>query len=853
MNCPNSSLAAGAHETCTGSYTTTSGDVSNGSVTNTATASGDDSNGNPVTSGPSSVTVPFSGLTIVKSTTSIFTASGQTLHYSYLVTNTGSGTLTGVAVQDDLISGVSCPDSSLAAGAHETCTGSYTTTSGDVSNGSVTNTATASGDDSNGNTVTSGPSSVTVPFSGLTIVKSTTSIFTASGQTLHYSYLVTNTGSGTLTSIAVQDNLISGVSCPDSSLAAGAHETCTGSYTTTSGDVSNGSVTNTATASGNDSNGNPVTSGPSSVTVPFSGLTIVKSTTSIFTASGQTLHYSYLVTNTGSGTLTAIAVQDNLITGVSCPDSSLAAGAHETCTGSYMTTSGDVTNGSVTNTATASGNDSNGNPVTSGPSSVTVPFSGLTIVKSTTSIFSASGQTLNYSYLVTNTGAGTLTGVAVQDNLITGVSCPDSSLAAGAHETCTGSYMTTSGDVTNGSVTNTATASGNDSNGNPVTSGPSSVTVPFSGLTIVKSTTSIFSASGQTLTYSYLVTNTGAGTLTGVAVQDNLITGVSCPDSSLAAGAHETCTGSYMTTSANVTAGSVTNTATASGNDSNGNPVTSGPSSVTVNLSGLTIVKSTTSIFTASGQTLTYSYLVTNTGAGTLTGVAVQDNLITGVSCPDSSLAAGAHETCTGSYMTTSANVTAGSVTNTATASGNDSNGNPVTSGPSSVTVNLSGLTIVKSTTSIFTASGQTLNYSYLVTNTGAGTLTGVAVQDNLITGVSCPDSSLAAGAHETCTGSYMTTSANVTAGSVTNTATASGDDSNGNPVDLRAQLGDGQPVGPDHREVHHLDLHRLGPDPRLQLPGHQHRRRHADRDRGAGQPDLGCQLPGLVAGGRGP
>ena len=853
VSCPDSSLAAGAHETCTGSYVTTSANVTAGFVTNTATASGNDSNGNPVTSGPSSVTVPLSGLTIVKSTTSVFTASGETLHYSYLVTNTGDGTLTGVAVQDNLIAGVSCPDSSLGAGAHETCTGSYVTTSANVTAGFVTNTATASGNDSNGNPVTSGPSSVTVPLSGLTIVKSTTSVFTASGQTLHYSYLVTDTGKGTMTGVAVQDNLIAGVSCPDSSLAAGAHETCTGSYVTTSGDVTNGSVTNTATASGNDSNGNPVTSGPSSVTVPFSGLTIVKSTTSIFTASGQTLHYSYLVTDTGEGTMTGVAVQDNLIAGVSCPDSSLAAGAHETCTGSYVTTSANVTAGFVTNTATASGNDSNGNPVTSGPSSVTVPLSGLTIVKSTTSVFTASGQTLHYSYLVTDTGKGTMTGVAVQDNLIAGVSCPDSSLAAGAHETCTGSYVTTSGDVTNGSVTNTATASGNDSNGNPVTSGPSSVTVPFSGLTIVKSTTSIFTASGQTLHYSYLVTNTGDGTLASIAVQDDLIAGVSCPDSLLAAGAHETCTGSYVTTGANVTAGSVTNTATASGDDSNGNTVTSGPSSVTVPFSGLIIVKSTTSIFTASGQTLHYNYLVTNSGSGTLTSIAVQDNLISGVTRPDSSLAAGAHESCTGSYVTTSGDVSNGSVTNTATASGNDSNGNKVTSGPSSVTIQLSQLGIVKSTTSIFTASGQTLHYSYVVTNGGTGTLTSIEVHDNLISGVTCPDSSLAAGAHETCTGSYMTTGGDVTNGSVTNTANGDGSRFRGQHGHLGAELGHRAVLRPDHRQVDHVGLHCLGADTALQLRGHQHRLWHADRDRSAGQPDLERELPQLIAGGRGP
>jgi uncharacterized repeat protein (TIGR01451 family) len=213
----------------------------------------------------------YSPLLLSKSTTSTgYSAAGQTIPYSYLVTNSGTLTMTGVAVTDDQNS-VSCPSSTLAAGAAETCTGTYTITQSDVDTGSVTNTATATASDSEG-LVTSSPSSVTVAAnsanSSISLTKSTTSTgYGAAGQTIPYSYLVTNTGTTTLTGVGVNDDLVPTVSCASGTLAAGAAETCTGTYTVTQGDVDAGSVTNIATASGTNPQSLVVTSSPSSVTV----------------------------------------------------------------------------------------------------------------------------------------------------------------------------------------------------------------------------------------------------------------------------------------------------------------------------------------------------------------------------------------------------------------------------------------------------------------------------------------------------------------------------------------------------------------------------------------------------------
>ena len=423
----------------------------------------------------------------------------------------------------------------------------------------------------------------------------------------------------------------------------------------------------------------------------YSPLLLAKSTTSTgYSAAGQTIGYDYLLTNTGNLAFTGVSVTDDRNT-VTCPSDTLAAGTSETCTGSYTVTPTDVSAGSVTNIAVATASDTEG-VVTSTPSAVTVlavsPAPSISLTKSTTSAgYGVAGQTIGYDYLVTNTGTVTLTGVGVSDNMNT-VACPSGSLSAGASETCTGTYTVTQADVDGGSVTNTATASSTS----PVAvSAPSTVTVLASSATtsiaLTKSTSSAgYGAAGQTIGYDYLVTNTGTTTLTDVSVSDDM-NAVTCPSGSLAPATSQTCSGTYTVTQADVDGGSVTNTATAAG--THDGVVTSAPSSVTVDASlattSISVVTSTTSAgYGAAGQTIDYTYLVTNTGTTTLTGVSVTATL-SPASCPTGTLAPGASETCTGTYTVTRADVSAGSVTDTATAAG--THNGVVTSAPSSVTV----------------------------------------------------------------------------------------------------------------------------------------------------------------------
>ena len=71
---------------------------------------------------------------------------GDKIAWSFLVKNTGTVTVTTVAVTDPTAGAISCPATTLAPGVSTTCTsGAHTITQADVDAGVVNNTATATG------------------------------------------------------------------------------------------------------------------------------------------------------------------------------------------------------------------------------------------------------------------------------------------------------------------------------------------------------------------------------------------------------------------------------------------------------------------------------------------------------------------------------------------------------------------------------------------------------------------------------------------------------------------------------------------------------------------------------------
>ena len=75
---------------------------------------------------------------------------------------------------------------------------------------------------------------------------------------------------------------------------------------------------------------------------------------------GSTVTFTYLITNTGDVTLSPVALTDNILGTISCPQTSLAANKSETCTKTTTARAGTVTN---VGTVSAQAVDPSGQPV----------------------------------------------------------------------------------------------------------------------------------------------------------------------------------------------------------------------------------------------------------------------------------------------------------------------------------------------------------------------------------------------------------------------------------------------------------------------------------------------------------
>ncbi len=181
-----------------------------------------------------------------------------------------------------------------------------------------------------------------------------------------------------------------------------------------------------------------------------------------------------------------------------------------------------------------------------------------------------------------------------------------------------------------------------------------------------------YSSVGDEITYTFTVTNNGNVTLTDVVVTDPLFDLEFGPIDELEPGDEYTFTYIYTITQDDMDAGSVVNTATATGFLGEEELIADDTETITADQQpAIALSKSADpQTYSSEGDEITYTFTVTNNGNVTLTDLVVNDPLFDLEFGPIEELEPGEELTFTYIYSITQEDVDAGSVVNTATATG---------------------------------------------------------------------------------------------------------------------------------------------------------------------------------------
>lgn len=305
------------------------------------------------------------------------------------------------------------------------------------------------------------------------------------------------------------------------------------------------------------------------------------------------------------------------------------------------------------------------------------------------------------------------------------------------------------------------------------------VAIVAPGVSIAKSARGVAEGSSlierSTVTWDYVVTNTGNEPLQDLVVVDDRGVAVDCAGvTTLAIGAAMTCNGSGSIGDHDVEPTIYRNVATVTGEGGlSGTPVEAEDewsARVLPYVPLVSVLKS--GVVTSGGAaitegsslpgmtTVTWSYLVTNTGNEPIEDIEVVDDRLApgAVSCPVSVLAVGASTTCTA----TGSIGNAPTYTNlaTATAIGSESGDDAIAIDDWSVVVDplVPLVAIDKFAAGVSEAPAQimpctSVTWTYRVTNSGPEALTGILVTDSRGVAVACPATTLGVGASMDCTG----------------------------------------------------------------------------------------------------
>jgi uncharacterized repeat protein (TIGR01451 family) len=301
---------------------------------------------------------------------------GEDIDYTITVTNTGNEPLVGVTVTDTLLGDITGDfdvdfSNPFPVGATATANVSY---SPGADEDPVTNTVTASGTGEDSGVEASAEAScetdVLNPNPEIDVDKTCTSLAHV-GDTVTYSITVTNTGDEDLDGVTVSDTILGDLSASFAdSLGVGASESHQFDHVVQADDPD--PLVNEVTATGTGTESETVVDDTAlcQTDVIHPAIEIVKTVSEEIVAIGDTVTYTYVVTNTGDTTLYDISVDDDILGHIGDIDV-LEPGQSVTLTRDFV-----VGDEPVTNVATATGEDILGRSVSADDDATVSPIAG---------------------------------------------------------------------------------------------------------------------------------------------------------------------------------------------------------------------------------------------------------------------------------------------------------------------------------------------------------------------------------------------------------------------------------------------------------------------------------------------
>jgi uncharacterized repeat protein (TIGR01451 family) len=372
-----------------------------------------------------------------------------------------------------------------------------------------------------------------------------------------------------------------------------------------------------------------------------------------------------------------------------------------------------------------------------------------------------SGTSVTYTYKVTNTGDDPLLNVLLKDDIcgpvvyISGDVNANSKLEKPEEWTYTCKQVLTDAkvNVEPNIVLNTVTATGVDSLAGTVSSdkATASVVIIHPSIALRKSASASTVHSGDVVTYTFVVSNTGDSPVSNVTVVDDKCSPLSGPVGDTNGNAKLDLLEFWTYTCSQVLTATTTNVAKANGKDQLDKAVAERNATATVRVidPGIQISKVADKTLILSGEFVTYTYQVTNTGDDPLSNVSVKDDV-----CGPAILASGDTNanlkletsetwtyTCKQALTDANVNVKPSTVLNTATSTGVDSLERTVPSGKATASVVIihPSIALRKSASASTVHRGDLVTYTFVVSNAGDSPVSNVSVVDDKCKPLSSP------------------------------------------------------------------------------------------------------------------